>query len=330
MASISLRGRTWRAEVYRKGERITGSFDTEAEARVWATKTEARLDAKVTKAQIRQTPTNVSTAALFDQYALEVSPGKRGGRWELIRLLALSRHPVFQGIAADLDGAALAEWRDERLRSVKASTVNRDLNLVSAVFTRAMKEWRLPLNRNPVSDLMRPPQPRGRDRLVSEDERALIVRELCWDGETAPSDLMQWTAWAFCFALETGMRQGEILAIRRQHLHQTWVHLPLTKNGDSRDVPLSTRALALLALLPDVGDRLVPLSSGTCGAYFREAARRAGVAGITFHDSRHAAATAMAEKLTALELARVLGHRDLRATAGYYNQKASALAGKLG
>lgn len=330
MASISLRGRSWRAEIYRRGERLTGSFDTEAEAREWAARTEARLDARVTKAQIRQTPTNVSTAALFDRYALEVSPGKRGGRWELIRLLALSRQETFQGVAADLDGAALAEWRDERLKVVKASTVNRDLNLISAVFTRAMKEWRLPKTLNPVSDVMRPEQPRGRERLVSDDERAAIVKELGWDEKSAPADLMQWTAWAFCFALETGMRQGEILAMRRKHLHATWVHLPMTKNGDSRDVPLSTRALALLSLLPPDGDKIVPLTSGTCGAYFREAARGACVEGITFHDSRHAAATAMAEKLSALELARVLGHKDLRSTTGYYNEKASALAGKLG
>ncbi len=70
----------------------------------------------------------------------------------------------------------------------------------------------------------------------------------------------------------------------------------------------------------------------TAGAWHPrcEAARVGGVDGVTFHDSRHAAATAMAEKLTALELARVLGHRDLRATMGYYNEKASALAWKLG
>ena len=329
MASISLRGRTWRAEIYRKGERLTGSFDTEAEARAWAAKTEARLEAKVTKAQIRLTPTNIGTAALFDRYALEVSPAKRGGRWEMIRLLALSRQEVFQGIAADLDGAALAVWRDERLQVVKASTVNRDLNLISAVFTRAIKEWRLPLVRNPVSDLMRPPQPRGRTRRVSDDERAAIIKELGWDGESAPADLMAWTAWAFCFALETGMRQGEILAMRREHLRDRWLYVPMTKNGDPRDVPLSSRALGLLALLPP-GDRLVPLAAGTCGAYFREAARGACVEGVHFHDARHEALTRFAERLTIMELARVSGHRDTKMLMGYYHPDPVGLAGKLG
>ncbi len=82
--------------------------------------------------------------------------------------------------------------------------------------------------------------------------------------------------------------------------------------------------------MPADDERLVPLEAGTCGAYFREAARGACVDGVTFHDSRHAAATRMATVLSPLELARVLGHRDLRAPLGYYNEKAAALAGKLG
>jgi hypothetical protein len=47
-------------------------------------------------------------------------------------------------LGTNIDGADLAEWRDRRLKSVQASTVNRELNLISAVFSRAIFEWRLP------------------------------------------------------------------------------------------------------------------------------------------------------------------------------------------
>ena len=42
-------------------------------------------------------------------------------------------------------------------------------------------------------------------------------------------------------AIETAMRRGELLGLRWEHvqLDKSYVHLPMTKNGDSRDVPLS-------------------------------------------------------------------------------------------
>ena len=54
------------------------------------------------------------------------------------------------------------------------------------------------------------------------------------------------------FAIETGMRRGEILSPTWENVHlgKRYVHLPDTKNGDSRDVPLSPQALELLRDLP--------------------------------------------------------------------------------
>ena len=51
------------------------------------------------------------------------------------------------------------------------------------------------------------------------------------------------------FAIETGMRRGEILGLQWEHvdLDRRIVYLPLTKNGISREVPLSTKAAQVLA-----------------------------------------------------------------------------------
>lgn len=52
-------------------------------------------------------------------------------------------------------------------------------------------------------------------------------------------------------AIVTGMRQGEVVGLQWQHidLKHRVVHLPLTKNGEARSVPLSSIAVAVLGQL---------------------------------------------------------------------------------
>lgn len=333
MASILQRGNAWRAMIRRRGQVLTRTFDTQAQAEAWAEAEEARILAGASAAHVTQTPSSITVAALFDRYARQVSPSKDGARWEAIRLRALA--PSFPMAAAALDGAGMAEWRDARLRTVSAATVNRELNLISAVFTQAIKEWRVPLAANPVHAFRRPPQPNSRTRRVSDDERAAIIKELAWDGLREPADIREWIAWAFCLALETMMREGEILRLTWQHIYigRQFCHLPKTKNGHPRDVPLSTRAVALLNMLTprDAAARVVPVDAGTFGAYFREAVKGAGIEDLHFHDSRREALTRMAEKLPNIaELARASGHRGTRALMVYYHPTATDTAKKLG
>jgi integrase len=282
---------------------------------------------------IIKTPSSLTVAALFDRYAREVSPGKGGARWELVRLNKLARD--FPMAAVELDAAAVAEWRDRRLTEVSPSSVNRELNLISAVFTRAIKEWRLPVAVNPVHAIQRPPMPQARRRRLSDTERAAILTALGWDGQREPVKRRQWVAWSFCLALETMMRQGEILRIAWQHVHteRRFIHLPKTKNGEHRDVPLLSRAAALFALrTPRDGDaRVVPVDAGTFGRYFHLAAMAAGVDGLHFHDSRREALTRTAERLPNIaELARASGHRGTRSLMIYYHPSAEDIAKKLG
>ena len=113
-------------------------------------------------------PPAVTVADLMSRYACEVSPTKAGKRWEVTRLRTWPEtFPLFAGPVAELTPAALATWRDARLRSVKGSTVNRELNLVSAVCNKALREWRIPeLTINPVRAIQRPTNPRPRTRMI--------------------------------------------------------------------------------------------------------------------------------------------------------------------
>jgi hypothetical protein len=48
---------------------------------------------------------------------------------------------VYAHKASALSGKPLAEWRDRRLRSMSASTVTRELNLIMAAINCARQAW---------------------------------------------------------------------------------------------------------------------------------------------------------------------------------------------
>ena len=100
------------------------------------------------------------------------------------------------------------------------------------------------LRTNPLSLISKPKAPRPRDRELKAGELERLL-EAC-------SISNPYFRPVIIFAIETGMRRGEILSLTwvNVHLDKRYVHLPDTKNGDSRDVPLSPQALELLGELP--------------------------------------------------------------------------------
>ena len=337
MASFIKRGDKWRASVARGGQRLTGTFDTKREAQAWAAGAEVKLMAGAVLQRPEPRPV-VTVADLFERYGRTVSPGKGSKRWEVTRLRTWpAAYPLFAGPVEALDAPALAAWRDARGRSVKPSTVNRELNLISAVLQHALLEWRVVgLTVNPVRQIKRPRNPPPRVRMITAAERAALCRQLGWDGKTEPVNTEQWIAWSWELALETACRRGEVLNLTWRHVHlaEQRLHLPKTKSGYARDVPLSTAAVRLFKLLEPRAPSasVVPVHAATFDTLFRRARDAAHLDGITFHDTRRAAATMLAAKLdSVLELASMTGHRNVNILrTRYYQPDASAIAKKLG
>ncbi|MGV3769916.1 MAG: tyrosine-type recombinase/integrase [Sphingobium phenoxybenzoativorans] len=338
MATIQKRKKTWRVQVRRKGKAVSATFDTRIEAETWAITTEGKIlegVAPEARAFTPVTEASMSAADAFRRYANEVSPNKRGGRWEQIRLqMIIRRFPVFGRPILSISGPDIAEWRDTRLVSVSPSTVNRELCLISSVFTQAMKEWRIGLTANPCSLITKPRKPRARTQRVSETERKRIIAKLGWDGRSEPQTSSEWVGFAFYIALETAMRKGEILSLRWSDIDfdARYAHLDITKNGDERDVPLSKAAMELLRIVKTrtAENPVVPVQSGHFDKLFREAKLSAGLSQIHFHDTRREAATTMAPKLAnVLELAAITGHKSLSMLQVYYKPKPADLAARL-
>ena len=331
MATYRKRSGGWRVEVAKKGVRDSGTFATKAEAVAWATQREAEILAGV------GSPKGASNSTLkeaLEKYKLEVSPSKVGQRWEEIRLDKLINELEFVGERiADVGAEQIAAWRDLRLKSVATSTVRREMTLLSSVFEQARREWRW-IKSNPVREVKRPKNRPPRDRRISAAEEKKILDGLGYVEGEAPTSKLQELAYAFLIALETAMRQGEILGLSpgRVSLKARYVELTHTKNGDARKVPLSSRAADLLKVLVDAaGDRqeLFTLSSKSADVMFRRVRDRVKIDGLTFHDTRHEATTRLARKLDVLDLARMTGHRDPRSLMIYYNATATEVASRL-
>jgi integrase len=314
------RGTTYRAEVYVAGVRRSASHDTMAAARAWVGQAEAELAGE-------SLPQGTVGAALR-RYASEVSPGHRGARWELLRLAAIGRMPVASLRLPALRAADLADWRDARLAKVAPASVLREMNLLHSVFESCRRDWGL-LRDNPLADVRRPMQPPSRKRRIPAETIAALCAALGYTGEP-PANLSQRVAVAFLFALETAMRSGEIVGLRWPDVGDYAVTLPRTKNGDAREVALSVEARRLLALLPRGEGPVFGLTGSQRDALFRKGRDKAGLTDLHFHDARSEAIFRLSKKLDVLELARMIGHRDLKSLLHYFQTSAAELAAKLG
>jgi integrase len=328
MASVYREKKTdsWRAIVRRKGHAVqTKTFPTKHAAQMWARRIEASIDTGT-----HVDPVKITLHALFERFKTEVCPHRPGGRWEQIRLAKLQRDKALSfHLIGEVRPKLLTSWRDKRLSEVSAASVNRELNLISGVITHARKEWHIPMPDHPVRLVTRPPRTKARNRRVAQVEIDALHKYFC--------AAKQWTAkwyvpWLFEFGVESGMRLGEMCRLRWQDVHadERWLYVLPSKNGDDRAVPLTNRALEILATVRRDGELVFPVDSGTVGVYFRGACKKLGIAGLHIHDSRHEACSRLAKVYSVMELAKIIGHRDLRSLMVYYNPTAMELAAKLG
>lgn len=337
MATYRKRGDSWRAEVAKNGVRRSGTFDTKAEAIAWATKVESEiLDGK-----LRAVKASKTLAEAMAIYRDTVSPTKGGARWEVVRLNRFIDELEFTGTLVDrVTSDRIAEWRDARLRQVSPGTVAREMNLLSAVFEQCCREWRW-CSFNPVHGVRRPTEPPPREQRITNAMLDALIATMGYERWKVPENKIQRVALAVLLAVETGMRAGEIVGLRRDRvfLGKKYARLDKTKNGDARNVPLSSDAVKILGLLIDAAPAsdgtVFGLSSAILESLFRKYRKKAAEScpaldGVRFHDTRHEAVSRLARKLDVLDLARMIGHRDVRSLMIYYNEHASDIAERLG
>ena len=134
-------------------------------------------------------------------------------------------------------------------------------------------------------------KPKSRNRRITQLEIEIIIDALKYEVGITPKLSSHYVAWSFLFAIETAMRRGEILAIRKKHIFSEYSHLEDTRNGESRDVPLIKSARELLSLIKHNDDRLIPISENAFRLQFERSKTKIWLSGLHFHDTRHEAIT---------------------------------------
>ncbi len=325
MPTYSKRKNGWQAKIRLAGHPpMSQLFLTKGLAQGWAQETEKLM---------RESKLGIVRGTLEDaiqRYIRDVCPTHRAGENEAKRLNALSRMLPINRQLKEITAADLSKFRDTRLESVSVATVRKEMTIIRSMLESARRDWSM-IAVNPISDVKRPPAPPHRKRLLRDDETRRILLALNYEGEVAT--INQQVAVALLLALETAMRAGEVIGLTwgRVSLPGCYVSLEKTKNGDQRDVPLSSKAVELLESMRAVDSRNVfTLTSASLDALFRKARDRCEIKNLHFHDSRATALTNLSARLDVLELARMAGIRDPKTLMIYYRKSATDLAKKLG
>lgn len=340
MASIRERHGKYQVRVVRKGHQpLTRTFSIRTDAVRWARATEADIERGAILSGAR-CPT---LAEAIERYMAECTPRKKSARSERYLLQAWARSGLGGCRLTQLRPAQIAHWRDTRLaQGASAQTVRNGLTALSTVFEQAIREWGLDSTINPARRVKRPSPPKARTRRVSETEIEAIKAATKSPHLANLIDL----------AVQTAMRLGELVALRREQVDPVarTVSLPDSKNGHGRTVPLSRAAIQILnarlsAVAPTPDTRLFPVTSHAMTVAFiravqraqrspshPEAARTAGtqLTNLRFHDLRREATSRLFEKgLDVMAVSSVTGHRVLEMVRRYTALKASDIATKL-
>lgn len=325
-ARESAKGTRYRASVRLKGERHTETFATKGEATRWASALERDILDKIAGKLPKKT-----LLEAMRKYATEVSPTKKGARWEVVRLKKMESLPFARKVISDVGARDIAAWKTSRLAAVTGPSVRREMTLLSSVFEVARREWQW-TKFNPCRDVKKPRDKPHRTRVYSAKEIDAITEKLGWTGNT-PVTSAQFTALAWLACLENGFRAGEVLKVDKTTLSaaRRVVSLPDSKNNDPREIPLMPRTIELFALLPD---GRFPITADVLDVKFREARDVAGIEDATFHDSRHTAATRIARfvrsgQLSVFEFCRMFGWKNINQALVYVNDTAEDIATRL-
>lgn len=329
----------YQAKVRRKGyPPASKTFPTLRDAKDWAKMIEADMIRSVFVDH--STADRTTLAEALEGYLKTHTPRKKGAKQETNRIKAWLRDPLTRASVSRVSGREIQQWIDQRIADgVGGTTIRNDITIISQVFEVNKLTWRIP---NPVREcrLPSPGKPRSRRLDIDAKEEKRLL-QACRDSGH------DWLEPIVRLAIESAMRQGEILALRWSDIQGQYLTVSDSKNGESREVPLTLAGQEALRALPGTNVTAfrakqsrptarkndTPVLNVTQAALehqFRRACERAEIEDLRFHDLRHEATSRLFERgLNIIEVSKVTGHKTLQMLKRYTHPRTSDLIRKL-
>lgn len=384
MATKRKRGTGWEYVIKRQNllsKPIYLYFDNENDGDAYCERAEALLDRGIVpkefiERQMRSGPKLTIALAIDEYLANHAVPGSDR------RLLELIAQRDGRTELSSIDNKWSTEWVAslKRVRKLAPGTIRHNVGALARCFDWFVRERPTALPFNPLRTL-----PRGysrysqldirvggvlrtdtsRERRLSAEEESRVRAVLARRHESEePLDLRvhysEALACLFSLALETAMRLREMytLELSQVDFAKRTIFLDATKNGDRRQVPMSSVCMTLLRdylpararevrinnaheakgrefLFPwfdgDYSERNLSRLTARLSQQFRRVFEAADCEDLRFHDLRHEATSRLYERtsLRDREIASITGHRDLRMLARYANLRGSELAARM-
>lgn len=326
VASIINRDGRWRALVRRRGFRSQcKTFDTKAQAVIWARQVESDMDGGTVSATVG-TMTIGDVLRAYRSLRDKARPISDASN-EHYMLKALDRglgHMRLSAVTPD-DLVAFATMRREE--GAGPYTINMDVSKLGTALRYGGASLRIT-----PPDIVGAARPLlthlrliggggKRERRPTEDEMLRIVARL----REVRGDVF---ADAVVFSAMTAMRRGEVCAIKRAEIDQSTRIIPVWRKHPRKGkvlerVPLLGDAMELALGQPaSEDDRVFPVDPGTLSKYFTWTCRDLGIPDLHLHDMRHEGTSRMFEEGMSIErVALVTGHKDWRNLKRYTQLK---------
>lgn len=360
----------WKAEISVNGHRASKWHESKKAARDWAVATEAAMRAgritargarHITLREALDMYRRAEIVQFFDAQGNELSESIKGCRMvpkrrtlrtslaEYVRLEATRRDPLCDKTLARLTRADVREWRSRRLASVAATTVRRDLAMLSSAIEYIRDEYEgagIALAENVFKAARRRKRfnnpdstaAHSRERVFTEDEIAALRGALSAHKRGHELVLM------FEIARETGLRMSELVALEHRDV-STWTlrvervddvggkSVEGTKNKKKAEIPLTPHARVMLDELGRgaPNQRLFSFTYEALKSAKRRAYKASGVVDGCWHDLRHHALTTVDEALCGdLIATQTVGrHSTPTMTRSYVHRNVEAIAKRL-
>ena len=345
MATIRKRGSyQWEVRIRRKGYPVTcKTFENKASAEAWAREIESEMDRGIYVSRSEAESTTLAEA--LDRYIVEHIPRLSRTNTSGYRAVRLKKRAIASKTLAAIRGKDIADFvREREAEGISGSTIRHDLGLLSKLYNLAIRDWGMESLRNPVALVTKPKASKGRERRLEAGEEERLLSAVA---DVEMRNIIR-------LALETAMRRGEIanLSWNDIDLEKKTAVLYETKNGETRSIPLSPKALEILRGIQEEqhiqreqrkkegkkqegGEKGVVFPSfinrGKITLKMGKACKEAGIKGLRFHDLRHEATSRLFENtdLDMMEIRGITGHKTLQMLVRYTHLRTARLADRL-